>query len=307
MVAAMELRHLRYFLAVAEEQNVSRAALRLHISQPALSRQIKDLETELGTALFERSANLVRLTDAGKIFQHDCRLILRRVDDAVEKVKQGKQQQVRIGYASSPTSEILPRALALFQKSHPDIAYSLHDMTSRGLLNSVRDNKIDVALTVSVAPGDFAGLGVEQIGAYEMHVAVPKGHRFEKLKKVPLADIAREPHVTWTRDEHPEGYSVLKKILSPYIDAPNISIECDGAPSLITAVESGKGVALVFETLAKIAGKRLVLRPITPSIPLLPISIIYDEGRLTPAGKNFVTAVRAAQRKPKGKRAVVAV
>lgn len=296
MVTAMELRHLRYFLAVAEEQNVSRAALRLHISQPALSRQIRDLENELGTELFERTSNLVRLTDAGKTFQHDCRLILRRVGEAVDKVKREKQEKVRIGYASSPTSEILPRALTLFQKSHPNTPYTLHDMSSRGLLNGVRENKIDVALTVSVSPGDFAGLGVEEIAAYEIRVAIPKGHRFEKLKKVPLADVAREPNATWSRDEHPEGYAFLQKIFSPYIDTPNISIECDGAPSLINAVQSGKGVAIVFETLAKISGKRLVLRPVTPRPPLLPISIVYDKDRLTPATKNFIAAVRAAQR-----------
>ncbi len=307
MVTVMELRHLRYFLAVAGEQNVSRAALRLHISQPALSRQIRDLEAELGTALFERSANLVRLTDAGKTFQQECTLILQRVDDAVRKVKQGKQEQVRIGYASSPTSEILPRALALFQKSHPNIAFTLHDMSSRGLLNSVRENKIDVALTVSVSPGDFTGLGVEEIAAYEIRVAMPKGHRFEKLKKVPLAEVAREPNVTWSRDEHPEGYAFLQKIFSPYIDTPNISIECDGAPSLINAIESGKGIAVVFETLSKIAGKRLVLRPVTPAPPLLPISIIYDKDRLTPAVNKFVAAVRAAQGTPSAKKKIFTV
>lgn len=295
----MELRHLRYFMAVAEEQNVTRAASLLHISQPALSRQIRDLEGELEIELFERGANVVRLTEAGNAFLQDCRAILRRVDDAVEKVKGGKREKVRVGYAASPTAEILCRALKSFEESHPKVTVTLHDMTSRGLVNGVRENKIDVALTVSLSASDFSGLAVEEIGAYEVRVALPKGHRFERLRKVPLAEIAREPNVTWTKEEHPEAHVGLLKILSPYVDTPNISMECDGAPSLIAAVESGKGVALVFRTLSHIAGKRIVLRPVTPALPLMPIAIVYRKDRLTTAGQNFVATVKTAQTKTK--------
>src|SRR5436190_5066214 len=114
----MELRHLRYFIRVAEEENVSRAALKLHVSQPALSRQIRDLEEELGFLLLERSAKSVRLTDAGRIFLIEARAVLQRADDAVKTaraVAKGKRAELHVGYAPTLTARILPQTLRVFQ------------------------------------------------------------------------------------------------------------------------------------------------------------------------------------------------
>ena len=293
----MELRHLRYFLAVAEGQNVTHAAARLNISQPALSRQIRDLEVELGISLFKRGANIVHLTDAGKSFLQDCRNILRKVDDAVEKVKWGKREKLRIGYAASPTAEILSPALRRFQDSHPHVDVMLHDMTSKGLLNGIRDGKIDVALTVSVSPADFSGLGFDELAAYDVRVAVANGHRFATARQIAMADIATEPQVTWTKEDHPEAHAALQKMLGPYTDTPRIVMECDGAPSLIAAVESGKGVALVLQTLSKVAGKRIALRSITPVPAPIPVAVIYQRQHLSAAAADFITTLKTAPRK----------
>lgn len=293
----MELRHLRYFLAVAEGQNVTHAAARLNISQPALSRQIRDLEDKLGVALFTRGANVVHLTEAGKSFLQDCRAILRKVDDAVDKAKWGKREKLRIGYAASPTAEILSPALRTFQESHPHVSVTLHDMTSKGLVSGVRDGKLDVALTVSVSPADFAGLACDELAAYDVRVAVANGHRFAKLRQVPLADIAAEPLVTWTIDEHPEAQAALQNMLAAYTDTPRVVMECDGAPSLIAAVESGKGAALVLQTLSKVAGKRISLRAVTPAPAPIPVAVIYHKQRLSPAALDFITTLKTAPRK----------
>ena len=123
----MELRHLRYFVAVAEAENVSRAALKLHVSQPALSRQIRDLEEELGFALLERSAKSVRLTDAGKTFQGEARAVLQRVEEALKKtraVATGGRGELHVGYAPSLTVRILPPTLRAFQAGSPTCACS---------------------------------------------------------------------------------------------------------------------------------------------------------------------------------------
>jgi len=120
--AQMELRHLRYFVAVAEEQNVTRAAVRLHVSQPPISRQIRDLEDELGIALFNREAKTVRLTEAGRVFLTEARIILQRADDAVQMAKAvagGKHGEIHVGYAPSLTVELLPQALKYFRESNP--------------------------------------------------------------------------------------------------------------------------------------------------------------------------------------------
>src|SRR5579863_8810071 len=122
IVLLMELRHLRYFVAVAEEQNVSRAAKRLHVSQPPLSRQIRNLEDELGIALFDHSANALRLTEAGHAFLGEARNILQRVGEAVAAAKdvaRGKRGEIHVGYAPSLTVELLPRALGYFRESNP--------------------------------------------------------------------------------------------------------------------------------------------------------------------------------------------
>ena len=126
----MELRHLRYFVAVAEEENVTRAAARLHVSQPSLSRQILDLEEELQLSLFEHNAKALRLTDAGRIFLAEARAVLQRVTEAVQTVKavsSGEKGELHVGYAPSLTTKLLPQALKFFQGANPGVRVVLHD------------------------------------------------------------------------------------------------------------------------------------------------------------------------------------
>src|SRR5580692_9802350 len=155
ILAQMELRHLRYFVAVAEEQNVTRAAMRLHVSQPPLSRQIRNLEDELGVALFDHDANTVRLTTAGRTFLNEARAILRRAEGAVQMARDvagGKRGEIQIGYAPSLTVELLPRALRYFRKSNPDVHVRLHDLSTQEMLRGLRDGKLQAALLVQVPP-----------------------------------------------------------------------------------------------------------------------------------------------------------
>src|ERR1041385_7472199 len=151
----MELRHLRYFIDVAEEQNVTRAAARLHVSQPPLSRQIRDLEDELGIALFEHRAKAVRLTEAGRVFLTEARAVLQRADDAVQMAKAvagGKRGEIHVGYAPSLAVELLPRALKYFQESSPDVHVQLQDLSTREMLRGLNEGKLHAALLVQVPP-----------------------------------------------------------------------------------------------------------------------------------------------------------
>src|SRR5262249_17945608 len=147
----MELRHLRYFVAVADEENVSRAALKLHVSQPGISRQIRDLEDEIGFQLFERSAKAVRLTAAGKGFLAEARGILLQTEAAVKKARaaaHGNAGEIHVGYAPSLTVQILPAALRKFQQDHPGIRVTLHDLSSEEMLEQLGTKKLHLALTV---------------------------------------------------------------------------------------------------------------------------------------------------------------
>jgi DNA-binding transcriptional LysR family regulator len=294
----MELRHLRYFVAVAEEQNVTRAARRLHVSQPPLSRQIHDLEREIGVKLFDRSAKAIRLTEAGRVFLLEARRVLQQADEAVDLVKAvalGRQGKVRVGYAASPTVEILRRALRSFVQTHPKVSVDLREMTSQAMLRGLRDRTLDIALTVSISPQDFEGLVLEELGTYPVRVAVHRKHRFARRREVRLRELVREPMVTFTRDEHPEAYAGLLKILAPYTSSPKIVEECDGFTSLIAAVEAGRGVALVFQTFAVVAGRRLALRPLKPAPPPLPIAVAYRKDGISGPAAAFLDAVRAAK------------
>src|SRR5437016_1882370 len=137
---AVELRHLRYFVAVAEMENVSHAALKLHVSQPALSGQIRDLEDELGFCLLERTAKSVRLTDAGRTFLDNARALLQNADEAVTKaraVASAEPTELHVGYSPSPVAEILPKTLRAFQRTMPSVHVKLHDWSIKDILDGI--------------------------------------------------------------------------------------------------------------------------------------------------------------------------
>jgi DNA-binding transcriptional LysR family regulator len=296
----MELRHLRYFVAVAEEQNVSRAAARLYVSQPPLSRQIRDLERELGVLLFKRTPKAIKLTEAGKVFLLEARAVLHRVDEAIDLVKaaaSGKTGRIRVGYAASPSVEILPRALRAFKESNPGVTVDLRNMTSRAISDGLHDGSLDVALVVTVSPSEFDGLTVEHLRTYAIRVATHPRHRFARSRRVPLKEIVKEPLVAFSRLEHPEHHVFLGRIFASQRQRPTIAEECDTATSLIAAVQAGRGVAVVFETLSWLAGGRVVLKPIAPEPRRYPVGVAYREGAAE-AAMAFVEALRRAKRGP---------
>src|SRR3989442_5915684 len=162
----MELRHLRYFIAVAEEENVSRAALKLHVSQPALSRQIRDLENELGFLLLERSAKSVRLTEAGRAFLIEARAVLQRAEDAVKAARtiaRGGAGELHVGYAPSLTARILPQTLRAFQAESATVRVKLHDLSTEEMLAGLREGKLQMAFVLRLTPAMLRGLRFEEL------------------------------------------------------------------------------------------------------------------------------------------------
>ena len=291
----MELRHLRYFVAVAGEENVSRAALKLHVSQPGISRQIRDLEAEIGFQLFERSAKAVRLTAAGKVFFDEARAVLRRADEAVDKaraVSGGTSGEINVGYAPSLTVQILPAALRKFQDRFPNGRVALHDLSTEEMLEQLGGKKLDVALTVRPPAKQLRGLEFVELARYAMCVAVAPKHPLAKRKAVSLGQISREPLIAYSRKDYPEYHEMLGKLFAPVGRRPRIAGEHDGATSLIAAVESGRGLALVPECLACMVGARLKLLPLRPALPPVPVAAIWRRtagGGLT---EKFIACVR---------------
>lgn len=294
----MELRHLRYFVAVAEEQNVTRAAARLHVSQPPLSRQIRDLEDELGVALFDHGAKALKLTEAGRVLLVEARAALQRVDEAVQLTKavaSGKRGQIRVGYAASLTVEILPRTLRLLQETHPGICVQLNDMTTQEMLRGLRDNKLDAALLALISPKVLAEFAAEELCRYSVCVAMSPGHPLARARKVGLQQLVKESLITFTLAEYPEYHAWIAGLFAPFPRPPQIVEEHDSVTSLIAAVEAGRGVALVAESLSLLAGPRLKLRPLQPAPPPLVIALAHRQDNHSTAKQNFLAAARRAK------------
>jgi DNA-binding transcriptional LysR family regulator len=291
----MELRHLKYFATVAEEENISRAATRLHVSQPPLSRQIRDLEDELGVELLERSAKSVRLTPAGRIFAGEARAVLDRVEAAVLAVRafaKGGLREIHIGYSPSLTVELLPHALREFQNRAPDVRVILHDLSSGEILEGLRQETLHAALTIQPPAKAMSGLEFEELRKYSVRVAAHPSHPLARNKRVTLTMLAAERLVGYSRRDYPEYHQWIGEIFAPLGLHPEIAEEHDGATSLIAAVETGRGVALVPESFACLTGARLKLRPLQPAIPDFPVGIVRRKGKLDPAVETFLAATR---------------
>src|SRR5262249_16824509 len=206
----MELRHLRYFIGVAEEENVSRAALKLHVSQPALSRQIRDLENEIGFQLFERSAKSLQLTEAGKAFLTEARAVLQRAEDAV---KAGRtiatgSGELHIGYAPSLTARILPPSLRAFQAELPNVRVKLHDFSTEEMLAGLREGKLQLVFIVRLTPSLSRGLQFEELVRDPMCLAVAPKHPLARRRTVTLTQVAREPLIAYSRKDYPEAHEM---------------------------------------------------------------------------------------------------
>ena len=294
----MELRHLRYFVAVAEEENVSRAALRLHVSQPALSRQVRDLEDDLGFLLLKRSAKSVRLTDAGREFLKESRAVLQRVEDAVKTARAIADggNELHVGYAMSPTVRILPQALRAFQSAMPGIRVKLHDLSTEEMLAGLRNGKLHLAFMVHSRFAVARGLHLEDLASLPVCLAVAPEHPLARQKTVKIAEIARYPLVAFSRKEYPDYHEVLAAWFSKAKAKPRIAEEHDSVASLIAAVEAGDGVALVTESMACVAGSRLSLTRIVPAPSPLVIAAVWPEARLSGAAEKFLSCAKTAAR-----------
>ena len=294
----MELRHLRYFVAVAEDENVTRAAARLHVSQPALSRQIHDLEDELGFALLQRSAKSVRLTEAGRVFLTEARAVLQRVTEAVQAAKAvagGLRGEIQVGYSPSLTVQILPQALRAFQNEFPGVRVALHDLAAGEMLAQLRAGKIDVALLPRLPGKALRDLHVVELARYALCVATPPKHPFARWKAFPLTKMAGEPLIGYNRDEYPEYHEQITALFATVGGKPRFAEEHEGVTSLVAAVEAGRGIALVASCLGCMVGPRLKIIPLEPAPEPLIVVAACRADKLTEPLRKFITAAELKQ------------
>lgn len=301
----MELRHLRYFAAVAEALNFTKAAAQLRIAQPALSRQVQDLEDEIGVDLLRRSPRGVTLTAEGKLFLEETRDILQRTEDAVQKTRalaRGEYGELHIGYAPAPSVEILPVALAAFREAAPGVRVVLHDLTEGELNAGLLDGSLEMTLTVENTEESSPGIIFEELRRYPFCIAMSPGHPLVKKKTLSLEEVISHPLVGLVRRDYAEYYRILGRMFAPLKKRPRIAVECDGSTSILTELEMGSHIAIVSDLFRHVAGQRLVYRPISDCSESHSIGIARAlKGDLTPAGEKFCTILRQAATPPSNK------
>jgi DNA-binding transcriptional LysR family regulator len=291
----VELRHLRYFLAVGEASNFTKAAAQLRVAQPALSRQIQDLEDEIGVDLLRRSSRGVTLTAEGKLFLEEVRELLKHADVSVERVRalaRGQYGELHIGFAAVPTAEILPPTLAAFQKAVPGVKVLLHDLSSDELVAGLRSGTLELAIMVQPTGEQAAGIEFELLRSYPLGVVMSAAHPFARLKSIPLEKLAAEPIVGLNRN-YSEFYRFVDRLFAPVHVKPRMAVECDSVSSLIAEVEAGRGVSLATPIFKLVIGKRLLYRPLTGTTQTASVGIARaTKGDVTPAGEKFCEILR---------------
>jgi len=296
----VELRHLRYFVAVAEMENVSRAAMqRLHVSQPSLSRQIRDLEDEMGVQLLERTAKSVRLTEAGRAFLDEARAILKQTEDAVGKVRAiaGKgETELHVGDWPLATAGVMPQLLGAFQQAMPNVRVKLHDWPVEKNIAGVRDGRLQLAILLPPLKANaLEELRFEPLMTARVCLAVSRDHPFARKRSVSLADAAHQPFIGLTHEEYPRYQEYLAAIFVRVDDKPRIVEEHDGWSGVFSSVSAGTGVAIASDAFSwHVFGDRIKFVRLTPEPKRVSIGILTRKGKLGPAAEKFCACAKEA-------------
>jgi len=292
----MELRHLRYFVAVGEEQHYGRAARRLHVAQPALSRQIQDLEKEVGFQLFERLPRGVKLSAAGKLFLDDARHILQQVSEAAARAARvacGQTGTLRIGFTeNSSWHGVVPNSLRRFRERQPDAELQLHPSGSANQIEDIRSGRVDAGFVFNL-PKNYKELDQFPVAMQYVAVAVPKGLALSQIKTLRLRDLVDVPFVWFPRREAPAFYDrLMHECYRGGLKSPRIVQEAANEATILSLVLHGVGVGWVNETARWRCPKQVVILSVTDLNMPLTMALAWRRDNTSPLLASFITEVR---------------
>lgn len=290
----MDLRHLRYFIAVAEEQNIGRAALRLNISQPPLTRQIQQLEEELGVQLFIRTPRGVELTQAGNLFLDEARNIRALVEQAVERTKragQGKLGRLDIGIFGTGVLGAIPKILQHFGETHPDVRVVLHTMSKEQQIEALRQKRITIGFNRIISP--LPDLETELIIREPLYLAVNESHPLSQQDCVSLSELAQHPLVLFPTGARPNFVDRVIELCRQRGFTPEISQIVGDAVTGVALVAGGFGMTLVPESATTLSVPGIAFRPLDePDFATIDLSCIYRKEDESPLLRAFLGSVR---------------
>ncbi len=297
----MELRHLRYFVAVAEELNFTRAAKRLGINQPPLSLQIRQLEKELRTPLFHRRARGVELTNAGKLMLEEARVILKEVETAkagVQRRARGETGRIEIGFSGGTYFHpLVPAIIRKYRTDYPDVVLFPQVGGTALLTAQLLAGQIDIAF-VRLPIGDSDDLAIEPLVDEPTVMVVPTGHPLGGLTSAPLRAFAKDVFVLYPREINPNVYDSAIAAFSRAGFTPKLGQEAPQIVSVIPLVAAGLGVSIVPQSMSRILLDGVKYLSIEGDAPRVKICLAYRRDDRNPAVRNFAAVARRAIRRP---------
>ena len=292
----MELRHLRYFVAIGEEENYRRAAQRLNVAQTALSTQIQDLEAELGFKLFDRLPRGVKLSAAGKLFLEDARRILREVSEAAgraARVARGQSGTLRVGFTENASWRgVVPESLRRFRDCQPDAELQLTPATSLEQIDAIRSGRLDAGFVFNMPKGDRE-LDHIPVATQHIELALPKEHELTKMKKIRLRDLIDASFVWFPRREAPAFYDrLMHECFRGGLKSPRIVQEALNEATILSLVSHGMGVGWVNGTARGRCPENVVIVSVIDLDMPLPLALVWRKDNTSPLLTNFIAEVR---------------
>lgn len=292
----MDIRQLRYFVAVAEEKNFSRAAERLHVSQPPLSTQVKALEGELGVELFRRSNRGVALTVAGQLFYDEVRIVLRRLEQARLKAQSAGRGDIgllAVGFVSIVDYGVLPPTLKCFRAQFPGVEVELHEFTTDAQIKEIRAGRLD--LGIGIGPVEEPDLVFEAIWREKLVLAAPAGHPLLRREgPVSLAVLANESFVITPRDVAAGLHDLIVETCREQGFTPRITQRARQMQTIISLVASGMGFALVPESVRNLQRSGVQYRSLRGVSARIELGILRPRDDANPPAEHFTAVLKGA-------------
>jgi DNA-binding transcriptional LysR family regulator len=268
--SAMELRHLRYFVTVAEELNISRASARLRISQPAVSRQLRDLEDELGVELFRREKAGLKLTSAGETFLAHARDLLRRSADAVKQMEAFTKRTrpvLTVSYIAPVLGSILTPSLRCFAQKHPEAEVRLREMPPGEQLKALRDERVDLALIGNPCPETEREFAVTILKRIPLQAVLPDNHLLALRKRIGLLELRDERFIGFAEESFPGRNAIICAACQAAGFTPRFVHHVENLSALVALVAAGKGVTLAPAEVDQLPHPQAVFLPLKAPVP----------------------------------------
>ena len=280
MIHFMEFHQLRYFIAAAEDLSVSGAAKRLHVTQPALSRQIAVLEAELGVSLFDRIRKRIHLTDAGRFFLPKARQIVCDAETGAQQLREqfGKARRtLRLGFLSPFLDDLIAPALREFRQRHPKAQVSLFELPPRGQLDRLRNHELDAAILGNISESDRAFFNIRTLSRHKMAAVLPDDHPLAKKKALKLATLKSAHWISLSDASFPGRREFLRSICLQAGFEPQIVSEVDSLSMMLGAVTTGEGVALIPAHASKMPHGGCVFVPLAAPVPTSELLLVLPK------------------------------